>query len=136
MKEVAKSKDDSYIQNKWQIQIKTSLFYGFETTPVVDRITIPQDIVITIEKLIVHAVNCTLAHDTAVEVGYNNDGIQALELYVNRILSDVVHGAHIRADLYPDPVGLCIVVNVKYREADLENIKCLDASNKLLEDLR
>ncbi len=135
MKEVAKSEDDGYIQNKWQIQIKTSLFYGFETTPVVENISLPQVVVETIERLIVHAVNCTLAQDDAVEVGYNNDGIQALELYVNGILSKVVHGARIRADLYPDPVGLCVVINVKYREADLDNVKCIDASN-YLEDLR
>ena len=112
---------ENYQYNKWEILINTRTFRGLTTSPLADtRITLPQSILDQADSLVMTAVNRALLEDFGQDGGA--DGIQGVEMAANFILANWVDRPKIRVSLCTDPVGLCAVITVKYREEDLDSI--------------
>lgn len=114
------NREPKYNLDRWQIYLKTKLFRGLETTPINEVVKVPIEVKNFVDDFIILAIQKVLLHES---YNNNNEGTQALELLTNQVIKKYSEGAIVRIELYPDPVGLCIVVNLKYDMAWLNKYK-------------
>ena len=101
-------------EDKWEIYMYTSkMINGLNTTPVRPIIRIPGAVKDYIDDFVIAALHRVLSDDRYDDDG-NADGIQALEIFANRLFEKTVKGSKLRIELYPGDHGLCIVINLMY----------------------